>query len=73
MTKLIKTDIGLVDISDVINVTVGDYETPFETMPTICLHKKGIFWNKKNIYILQQKKNAIKYITKLWKKLLIDI
>ena len=54
MIKLIKTDIGLVDISDVINVTVGDYETPFETMPTICLHKKGRFWNKK-------KRNVIFY------------
>ena len=61
MINLIKTDIGLVDISDVINVTVGDYETPFEITPTICLHKKGKFWNKKKYihFAREEKRNKI--------------
>ena len=65
MVKLIKTDIGLIDVSDVINVTIGFFENPFETLPTICLHKKGLLWNKKNIYTLKRRKPVIKYISKL--------
>ena len=38
MVKLIKTDIGLIDVSDVINVTIGFFENPFQCVYQIDLY-----------------------------------
>ena len=72
MGKLIKTDIGLIDVSDVINVTIGFFQNPFETLPTICLHKKGLLWNKKKYIHFETEETRDKVYKQIVNKITID-
>ena len=72
MAKLIKTDIGLIDVSDVTNVTIGFLQNPFEILPTICLHKKGLLWNKKKYIHFKTEETCDKVYNQIVNKITID-
>lgn len=72
MPKLINTEIGLVDKSDIINITVGWYNKVFESIPTICLYKKGKLWKKKKYIYFEDEECRDKVYQQILNGITID-